>query len=107
VKEHVTAADLNELSDYGLQRLSMYDRKVDMDCHYAVLSEDIGDRTVDRYYPALTIGNMIEFLDLHGERQIVREVIANWKKGEELADKLWERVKDILEHPRKAHEPFI
>lgn len=52
-----------------------------------------------RMYPLLSLGQMIEFLD---DNRIVNCYI-NWDMapGYELADALWETVKEVLEHNEK------
>lgn len=101
MKQHISISQLNELSEEGRQRLDIwYHDECDHVC------EEIETDIPRHNLPLLSIGQMIEFLDEYGPETIVvnteeRNIIGNdnvliaWS-DRELADALWEAVKEVL-----------
>lgn len=108
MKQHITAEQLNQLSDKGKERL----REWEISKNYTFDVWDSVREVKVAYEPKLlSIGQMSEFLDDHwdGETEI-ESGGGNWyvnhrhwdhKTGliseEELADALWEACKEILD----------
>lgn len=120
MKQHITPDQLNELSDKGKERLREWWKPKDGDFyenggHVEIVPDDwmkYGWRPWKGYIPLLSIGQMIEFLEEHGE---LFDVVKNFfdygttkatfedvgLKEEadklEICDALWEAVKEPLE----------
>lgn len=112
MKQHITIEQLNELSGKGKAKLTEY---------ILPRTEFKNLKELYSFYPLLSIGQMLEFLDEQeaysilnrpgeerwvtgiikdynlGEGWIEEEYIINAHKGEELCDALWEAVKEVLE----------
>lgn len=128
MKQHISSEDLEQLSEKGRERLREWWKPLAWHVIYApdlydgVLSSvaDIPYGTLKDYYPLLSIGQMIEFLDEHidssisslaidrGEHQWhvyaldsipIKPGIGNGRavSTPELCDALWEATKQVLE----------
>lgn len=101
MKQHITAEQLNELSEKGKKKLRKWSQNLDSSFD---LTEDN-----DNGLPLLSIGQMIEFLQQHHLKTdpmnmtitYSSSLLSWWFKDEkqyrELCDALWEAVKEVLE----------
>lgn len=94
MKQHITIEQFMELTDLGKGRLWDFATPK----QYLVTGKD--HQTI---YQLLSIGQMIEFLDEHGETDYLLEEYAIYGHyGEsELCDQLWHSVKEILNKENK------
>ena len=97
MKQHITPKQLNELSEKGRERLRKWayyegqrSRGCDLftDGKYANTIQGSTNFDVDKHYPLLSIGQMIEFLV---------DGCIHLPLNDELCDELWDSVKKVLD----------
>lgn len=102
MKQHITVEQFMELKDSA--KVKLWEWAQAEGRHYLVASED--KQTI---YPLLSIGQMIEFLNEHGHKDmVIKRINGDWDYehdryhyfhpyGQELAEALWDAVKNVLE----------
>ena len=105
MKQHITLSQLNELSEKGKEKLRKWWKPEEGDMcvtntgYEVFIGEHVDYERFQAFMadlPLLSIGQMIEFLEVHGnDCYTVFDIW--WHMKMELCDALWEAVKEVLE----------